>query len=597
MIVKRGLAYTAFLARQRRALRRRCASWPASCSPSDADEHNWIIAALATLVVVLLAQPVKEAVQNALDRALLSRSLRLPPRAGRLRARSEQRPRRRAAQPAAGRAHRRDAGRRSHGADARRRAVAATSRRSATSASRATVPRLLARLVVACRGSTPATPSRSTIRLPPPASSAEEVEFWRDAGIYYFVPCVFEGARDRRARARPQGHRRAVQQRGPRAADRRRRPGGDRDRERPPLPPAAPQGRRARPACASSTRTSSSRSTTAWWCSTPTSGSSAGTARSKSSTASRATRRSAAGSATCSTRRSSRRCAPARARHPDGATLFRVPLVGARRRRGRACWSTSTAVPLQNAAGRRRGGRGTMLLIEDITDRVQLEEQLQISEKMASIGLLAAGVAHEVNTPLTGISSFTQMLLEGADPADPRTRAAREDRAADVPRRQDRQRPAEPVASRARRLTSGPTVDLNAVITDVFSLLEHQFEVGSIKVRRELRAGAGAGARHRAPAAAGVPEPVPQRARRDAERRLAVGDDARRRRPRRSPKSPTPAPAFRPSSSRASTIRSSPPRRSAAAPASACRSPTASCASTTARSAATAPSGRARASR
>ena len=41
---------------------------------------------------------------------------------------------------------------------------------------------------------------------------------------------------------------------------------------------------------------------------------------------------------------------------------------------------------------------------------------------MASIGLLAAGVAHEVNTPLTGISSFTQMLLEGADPDDPQTR-------------------------------------------------------------------------------------------------------------------------------------------------------------------------------
>jgi two-component system, NtrC family, sensor kinase len=56
---------------------------------------------------------------------------------------------------------------------------------------------------------------------------------------------------------------------------------------------------------------------------------------------------------------------------------------------------------------------------------VQLEEQLQISEKMASIGLLAAGVAHEVNTPLTGISSFTQMLLENADPDDPRTRCWR----------------------------------------------------------------------------------------------------------------------------------------------------------------------------
>ena len=37
-------------------------------------------------------------------------------------------------------------------------------------------------------------------------------------------------------------------------------------------------------------------------------------------------------------------------------------------------------------------------------------------------GLLAAGVAHEVNTPLTGISSYTQMLLEQADPDDPRTK-------------------------------------------------------------------------------------------------------------------------------------------------------------------------------
>src|SRR4029453_12526071 len=65
---------------------------------------------------------------------------------------------------------------------------------------------------------------------------------------------------------------------------------------------------------------------------------------------------------------------------------------------------------------------GTIVIVEDVTSRVALEEQLQISEKMASIGLLAAGVAHEVNTPLTGISSFTQMLLEGSDPDDPRTR-------------------------------------------------------------------------------------------------------------------------------------------------------------------------------
>ena len=65
---------------------------------------------------------------------------------------------------------------------------------------------------------------------------------------------------------------------------------------------------------------------------------------------------------------------------------------------------------------------GNIIIIEDVTERVHLEEQLQISDKMASVGLLAAGVAHEVNTPLTGISSFTQMLLSNADPDDPRTR-------------------------------------------------------------------------------------------------------------------------------------------------------------------------------
>ena len=63
---------------------------------------------------------------------------------------------------------------------------------------------------------------------------------------------------------------------------------------------------------------------------------------------------------------------------------------------------------------------GWILVIADVTDRASLEEQLRLSEKMAAIGLLAAGVAHEVNTPLTGISSFTQMLLERSEAEDPR---------------------------------------------------------------------------------------------------------------------------------------------------------------------------------
>lgn len=62
---------------------------------------------------------------------------------------------------------------------------------------------------------------------------------------------------------------------------------------------------------------------------------------------------------------------------------------------------------------------GAIITVEDVTDRVRLEEQLQQSEKLSSIGLLAAGVAHEVNTPLTGISSYTQMLISQFGKTDP----------------------------------------------------------------------------------------------------------------------------------------------------------------------------------
>jgi two-component system, NtrC family, sensor kinase len=134
--------------------------------------------------------------------------------------------------------------------------------------------------------------------------------------------------------------------------------------------------------------------------------------------------------------------------------------------------------PLQDVQGQ----TGALVVLEDVTARITLEEQLQQREKLSSIGLLAAGVAHEVNTPLTGVSSYTQMLLGMLNENDPkhallqkvRTQA---ERATNIVNNLLN-------FSRTGSATEFVEVDVARVLDDTLQLLEPQLRRSQIEIVR-----------------------------------------------------------------------------------------------------------------
>ena len=126
---------------------------------------------------------------------------------------------------------------------------------------------------------------------------------------------------------------------------------------------------------------------------------------------------------------------------------------------------------------------GRIILVDDITERVSLETQLAQSDKLSSIGLLAAGVAHEINTPLAVISSYAQMLskqLKGDERLGPVLDKIIQQsfRAAEI---------ANGLLNFSRTSTTEfRDTNLNQVIRDTLSLLEHQFKTAQIIVDLEL---------------------------------------------------------------------------------------------------------------
>ncbi|HEY0320818.1 MAG TPA: ATP-binding protein [Pyrinomonadaceae bacterium] len=166
--------------------------------------------------------------------------------------------------------------------------------------------------------------------------------------------------------------------------------------------------------------------------------------------------------------------------HLNVSELRRIYKMHTATRDGRALVLNIAVAPLQADSEEHTG---SIVVLEDVTTTTRLEEQSQQREKLSSIGLLAAGVAHEVNTPLTGVSSYTQMLLSMLPENDPKHALLQK-----VRRQADR---ASNIVnnllnfSRTGSATEFTEVDVHRVLDDTLQLLEPQLRRNQIEIARD----------------------------------------------------------------------------------------------------------------
>jgi hypothetical protein len=128
---------------------------------------------------------------------------------------------------------------------------------------------------------------------------------------------------------------------------------------------------------------------------------------------------------------------------------------------------------------------GRLIILDNVTDRAELEQRLVQADKLSSIGLLAAGVAHEVNTPLAVISTYAQMLAK---------QVAEDSQKSLILEKIAKQtfRASEIVNSLLNfsrtSSTSFGNVNANRVVQETLSLLEHQLQKSGVEVITDLEA-------------------------------------------------------------------------------------------------------------
>jgi two-component system NtrC family sensor kinase len=127
---------------------------------------------------------------------------------------------------------------------------------------------------------------------------------------------------------------------------------------------------------------------------------------------------------------------------------------------------------------------GRLIIFDDVTDRDELERQLVQADKLSSIGLLAAGVAHEVNTPLAVISTYAQMLAKQISEDEQKSKlldkiAKQTFRASEI---------VNSLLSFSRTSTTEfVELDLGKVIQETLNLVEHQLRKSAIEVKLDTQ--------------------------------------------------------------------------------------------------------------
>jgi two-component system, NtrC family, sensor kinase len=136
------------------------------------------------------------------------------------------------------------------------------------------------------------------------------------------------------------------------------------------------------------------------------------------------------------------------------------------------------AAPLRDAGP----GEEMVVLVEDVTEQQALERQLIQSEKLAAVGQLVSGIAHELNNPLTSIAGLSELLLE-------RTPASAPDR--------EHLRVVHEQAGRAGRIVQNlltfarkgtpqaAPCDLREVVDSTVMLIAHELRIRGVSLEQE----------------------------------------------------------------------------------------------------------------